>query len=833
MIPREKSQYALLLLAAALLSLFWPALLHPFYVLHPTFSPFSDTMVIHWPKAHLMAQSWLAGQGLPHWTPLILSGMPLAANQLAMLFYPPAWLFLLLPIEPVFNLLFIFHLLLGSFGVYFLLHKAHGLSPRAALLAGLTFGLNGKWLAHAAGGHVSMVGAAGWMPWALFGLMMLLRQRHHGEAARVTLTGAGRGAETAERFTLGRSVFMVSEMGWAILVAVALAMQIVTHTLLLIYTVYLVAAAVGWYLIFVQTSSRLTRVKGLLLPLLAIPILAGLLGAVQLLPLAELVRFSNRSLSLSEAAEFAVTPAQLLVGLLLPSAQGGHELVIYMGLIPLLLAPFGLSRKNRWSWFYGLLLIFAVLFALGPSTPVHSLFYYVVPGFGWVRTPARMFFVGALAIAALTGFGVERLAQGPWSPRASRWLTRLAVALGGLALLTSLGLAFGFSQMNRATLALAIFIPVGLALIVLQARHTLSTTAATGLLGISLFLDLASFDASLMHFVSLDEALRPGRLPAEYLAEKLLSGQILESGQTAGQAAALFRVYSPSYSLPMATAAAAGLQLADGVEPVHLAIYDQYMARAGGYHDASFSVTIPPFGNEPLESALRQTQPNLKLLGLLNVVYLAAAFPMDWPGLTLERETGGTFIYRNEQALPRAWVAYQAIPAEADWLAQLENLPDLREVVITDRQQARAQQEGAAEPPAGQSSKGSEAVNLISYSADLIEVETEIADAGWLVLSEIWYPGWQATVNGSPQPVEKVNGLLRGVYLSQAGRYQIQLAYQPASVIWGSWLSGITVGLLVLAGLFGLSKRRWPAGVKPRPGSTVNCRRPLRQLTGY
>src|SRR5687768_15341513 len=84
-------------LPAALLILFWPALGQPFSILYPTFSQFSDTMVIHWPKAYLLAQTWQAQGEMAHWTPLILSGMPLAANQLAMLFYPPAWLFLILP----------------------------------------------------------------------------------------------------------------------------------------------------------------------------------------------------------------------------------------------------------------------------------------------------------------------------------------------------------------------------------------------------------------------------------------------------------------------------------------------------------------------------------------------------------------------------------------------------------------------------------------------------------------------------------------------------------------------------------------------------------------
>ena len=98
------------LLLIAVLILFAPVLRHPDYLLYPTYSPHSDLTVSHWPKAYLMAESWQATRSLPLWTPANLSGMPLAANQVAMRFYPLAWLFLLLPVNPAFNLLFVFHL---------------------------------------------------------------------------------------------------------------------------------------------------------------------------------------------------------------------------------------------------------------------------------------------------------------------------------------------------------------------------------------------------------------------------------------------------------------------------------------------------------------------------------------------------------------------------------------------------------------------------------------------------------------------------------------------------------------------------------------------------
>jgi hypothetical protein len=768
---RLKYSWPALLLFPAVLSLFGPALLQPSAVLYPTFSPFSDLMVIHWPKANLMAQSWQAGEGLPHWTPLILSGMPLAANQLAMLSYPPAWLFLFWPIEPVFNLLFIFHLLLGGLGVYLLLSRAHRLSPAAALLSGLAFALNGKWLAHAAGGHVSMVGAIGWLPWALFGLLMVFQ--------------AG-GNSPDDRAPAPYTQLLRVVNPWALLAAVALAMQLATHTLLVIYSAYLLAAAVAWHFFFITPAGRrLAEVKRLWLSLLSIPVFAGLLGAAQLLPLLELASYSNRALSLDQAAEYALSPAQLLVGLFLPSGQAGHELVIYLGLVPLLLAPFGLARRYPWSWFYGFLFIFTVLFTLGPATPLHGLFYRFVPGFSWVRTPARLFFVGAMAGVVLASFGVERLIGLSWSPAARKRLARLVAALAPLALLLGLGLAFGLGQVSRAPLALALVVPIGLVIVLLRAQRLISPSPMTFLLGLLLYLDLALFDLSLMRFVGPDQALAPGRPAAAYLAQKL---------PPAGSQPdlALFRVYSPSYSLPMQTAAAAGLTLADGVEPVHLAVYDRYMAEAGGYHDTGFSVTIPHFGNQPLETALRHTSPDLKLLGLLNVAYVAAAFPMPWPGLTPEAEVKDVYIYRNDLAMPRAWIVHSTIPAREDWLAQLAALPDPAAVALIQGEPQLAENPSRPGNP----------VQITRYTPDRIELEADIAEPGWLVLSEIWYPGWQATVNGVARPVERANGLLRGIYLDQPGPQQVVLVYRPGSVTWGNRISSLAVillGLLLVA----------------------------------
>jgi hypothetical protein len=749
------------ILLLAVLALFVPTLRHPNHLLYPTFSSHSDLTVIHWPKVHLMAQTWQVSHTLPLWTPVNLSGMPLAANQLAMRFYPPAWLFLFLPLNLTFNLLFVFHLFWGGLGVYWLLRTGFEVDTIPAVSGALTFALGGKLLAHAAGGHASLVGAVAWMPWALLGTHQVL---HASE-------GAG-----------GR------RWRWAGLAGLALAMQITTHALITLYTGYFLAAYVVWQQLSNLKSlihspkSLISILKSVYLPLLSIPLLAGLLGAAQLLPLVELSGYSNRALSLAQAGEFALTPLTLLVGLVLPSIQGGHETVIYQGLVPLILAFIGVSRADiypvsrqggtdRRSWFFGGVVLLAVLFALGPATPVFRLAYQWLPGFRWVRTPARAFLPASLAVAILTGMGMQRLARGQIS-----WSSRMGLAIGALALGLGLGLAFLFGQADRAALGLAFFPSLTLLGVGLTARRHLSTPLTLPLLTLLLFADLATFDLTLIRFLSPSEAFVEGGAVADYLANQ----------------PGLFRTYSPSYSLPSHVAAQADLQTADGVEPVHLVAYDHLMALAGGYGDPSFSVSIPPFTSDrPLTEAYRDTQPDLRVLGLLNVEYIVAAFPMDWPGLIPVAKMEGTFIYRNQYALPRAWIM-SPLAAKDTQVATGDNWP--RQLVALAEESA--QSIAVAEYQAW----------VTHYEPDRIGVEAQLPKAGTLILSEIWYPGWQAKVDGLTRPVERIGGILRGVQLD-SGSHRVVLVYAPATVRWGKRLS--LVGIMIVIGWIGFELWLW------------------------
>jgi hypothetical protein len=743
----KKNDWVCIGLILILSSLFFlPAIAHPDSIIYPSFASYSDVTVIHWPKEFLIAETFRQHGQLPLWNPLILSGMPLASNQLAMLFYPPNLLCLFLPVNAVLNGLFIAHLFWAGVGLYLFMRRGLAASVAASFLAALSFMFSGKVLAHVAAGHASLVGALAWLPWALLCTHLAL-------------------AERKRRYSLFAGVI--------------LALQATLHTQILIYTAYILLAYALFELLTTPSredapflSVKFPRSVVLLLALLPLTFL--LVGAIQILPLIEMMEHSNRALSLGEASAFSLSWLSLLVGLFLPTGRGGHEMVIYLGLIPLSLAPLAWCRRkdSRVLFFVGLA-VFSLLFALGSHTPLFDLCYYLLPGLRWLRTPARAWFLLALATAVLAGYGFDTLTTRAWSIQTRRKLTVGGMYVAFACLLLGAGLIMVYGQASRATIGLA-FLPVAsLGLIILTVRSKLNRQGLALTMTLLLLADLWSFDRPLLLFQSPEQTFAPQREVAEYLASQ----------------EGLFRVYSPSYSLPQHVAALSGLQLVDGAEPVHLWRYDQFMALAGGYPLPGFSTTIPPFPPaQDLAQAHHDTHPNLTLLGLLNARFLAAEFPMDDKDLTLLRVMGRTHIYENERALPRAFVVgrVKVISDEEEILSELAFFDPEKLALLEEK-------------PAWTLDAPSlfQEAEVTFYSPNKIVVQASLSSPGLLVLGELWYPGWRAYDNGQEVKIHRANYLMRSVHL-EAGRHTVEFAYDPLSFKVGRWVSaGAVLGLIV------------------------------------
>jgi len=96
-----------------------------------------------------------------------------------------------------------------------------------------------------------------------------------------------------------------------------------------------------------------------------------------------------------------------------------------------------------------------------------------------------------------------------------------------------------------------------------------------------------------------------------------------------------------------------------------------------------------------------------------------------------------------------------------------------------------------------------------SYANGTIILEVETTAEGILVLSETYYPGWTAVVDGIRTDVHRVDGCLRGIRLP-AGRHTVSVRFEPASFSRGMILTLVTLG--VCGAGFALSWRRHRTG---------------------
>lgn len=688
---------------------------------YPASDPrFSDMSLAHYPYAVLQRQAIFQEGRLRLWSPLILGGAPLSANPLAGLWYPPGWLAWLLPLPLAFNLLAALHLVWGGLGMLRLL-RLEGLAPPAAVLGALAFEMMPKVFAHYGAGHVTLLFAVMWTPWLLVAATRLVFQESDRRVVAI--------------LAIVLAAICLADIRWLPFAGLAW----------LMYGFFLVPAQLGrnW-------SAFLMQPAGWFLP----AVLAAMLSAILWLPLLEFVPLSTRSLLSAQENLAYSLPFQKLLGLLFPDLGGFHEWMVYAGSIIFLLALLSLTlvRREPRLWYWAILLAASLLFATLSQVQAFQ-FLGKLPGLSLLRAPGRVMFLAGLALAALAAHAVDHLLDGD-QLHALPGFKRVMLGLCGFVLVLLAGTFVIIGKLPFEFLWGGSLLLAGSLWTWLRLQRRLGPSAwFAGLLAVFL-LDLALVDRSLFIF-------RPA---AEVLAEGAPVAAELSRTPTA------FRTYSPSYSLPQQTAANYGLQLADGVDPLQLTDYVDFMETASGVPASGYSVALPPFrSGEPASDNAAYT-PDPVLLGWLNVKYVLAEFDLQAPGLAALGQYGSTRVYENSQVLPRAWVQ-----------------PEEVEIGL----QARP-------------------VESLDWNPEWIEVE--VIGPGLLVLSEIAYPGWLVQVDGVPGQLLRAGGLLRSVVLP-AGAHQVRFRFQPASLYLGAAVSLAGLAITLFVGV-----RRSSASTRARHG---------------
>ena len=99
------------------------------------------------------------------------------------------------------------------------------------------------------------------------------------------------------------------------------------------------------------------------------------------------------------------------------------------------------------------------------------------------------------------------------------------------------------------------------------------------------------------------------------------------------------------------------------------------------------------------------------------------------------------------------------------------------------------------------------------YLPERLEISFRAPEAGWILVSDRWAPGWRATIDGVPAVVEGGNFLFRALEVA-AGEHHVAMSYRPSGYPWAlalSWALLTLVAALALPGARGASSERDPA----------------------
>jgi len=740
-------------------------------------------------------QHSLAAGELPLWNPYHDGGLPFVGNAQSAVFSPFNLIGYLAPLHAAPVIAAMLRLLVAGLFT-FLFAREIGVSQLGALLAAATFTFSGPlivWLGY------PLASAIVWLPALL-------------------LTGERALVRASAPYTIAAGL---------IVAALFLGGHPATSS-----HVLLAWAAYALYRALSLGGRRWVSVHPHLLRLAAIAALGGLLAAVQLLPFVEALTQSATLSARLDAPAAAPLLARLFcawrdwptaITVLLPQYFGSDldgsywfpysnyaEQNAYAGVLPLALALTAILRRPRHgpTRFFTLLAACCLGVALGlpllngvNELPIFNL-----------SSNGRLRLVYAFAVALLASMGLDGIVQ----QRDGHAATLRVLAVLALAGLLLIGLAYGGLKVfkdevirsGRAFVAaqwghnpylsrpleyynalveeryekklalyhprngvmyLPVLIALGWALVGRwRANGRALAWAALGLTVVDLFLINRPFNPT-----TAPEQVFPTPDAIRFLQ----------------QDEEVYRVSATGLILYPNSGMLFGLADARGYDAVAPRRYTDLIGRLEGHYRFHFHSLF--------------TDLSSPLLDLLNVRYALTDQELTGRWELAYEDDGAVKVYRNRDALPRAFVVYRAEVVNGAAVSLERVLApdfDFRTAVVLEETPA-----DWAEPTELPATPA--AVRIVAYQPNRVALTVETAAPGLLVLTDNYAPGWQALVDGQPVPVLVADHAFRAVAVG-AGDHQVLFVYRPLSFRIGAAVSLAAMAASLFALLLCAAQRR-------------------------
>jgi hypothetical protein len=562
--------------------------------------------------------------------------------------------------------------------------------------------------------------------------------------------------------------------------------------------------------------------------LLIVFILFLFLSAIQLFPFVELFYHSIRGkgISYQEATIWSFSPKDILL-FFLPDAYGYFLdmkrywvtqcwfKTLYMGGLPFLLSIIlfivGKGRKLFFS-----LMVFSLFLSLGHYNPLYPFVFKYVPFFNGIRYPAKFLYIFILVISITAGLGFHRLTElskESGNQRYKNLFFVFSILCGFFLLFLVLGhkeiehflklREIDFPQFNHLSVNLfhakRFFFYLALFFLMIGVGNGVKwKTWARMLLIFFLIADLFGN----MGFYGKEKA-------ADYFQETKIIKKVSSDHED-------FRIFSTGKTISLDTPVLiAGASPLDVFKEKHI----PSLHLISRLHDIWGIDVIRLKRVDDLYKAFTGT-PSIsenQLVDLYGIKYIVSVTPLGGDprfelmdarleGLHGEKEDllkGNTIkLYKHRNAFPRAWLVkdFQVMDSKAIFSVITQKGFDPGQKVLLEEELKwdRASSNHGAEK---------NKVEFISEKNNWLQLQIETKKDSLLVLSDTYYPGWKAWVDGRPEKIYQANYAFRAVPLS-AGVHQVKFVYDPVSFKWGAGVTLLGILICLAMGWFGRQKKQ-------------------------
>lgn len=727
---------------------------------------------------------------IPLWNPMVFGGFPTLGAPVGGQFAPLAQLRYFFPPQVVHCLIFIILFFIAGLGMYLYL-KEIGLSKYTAMLGAFVYQWIGNLATTPEAGHTGRAASI-----AIFGLMLFLL--HRAMSTRKINYFILLSIVIAFAFYQGH--FQITYFGLIVMIGYVIH-YLITHRKTLVKKDYVKIFGYGFFSIILIC---------LLMAMIWLPVLAGM---------KTVARGVERGYEY--AASWHLPPVEIF-DLLVPNFSGGLEyywgpnaMKLHTEFFGVLIIVFAI-----WAWifcwrrnyvkFFTIIGLIAIFYCFGAATPIHRLFYTLIPGFKLMRAPSLAFYLVSFSTVIIGSIGFEELVVQRKLEK-KKFVIASAVLFFCLLVVMFLiapaiaragaGQKVAYLEKNlsyyfNGAIISSIIIVLALVITYFSLNHKIRISTATLIFAL----------LTLLHQLPVMAKYLPvGSAPETYYqADDII--RFLKNDNT------IFRVFPFQYG-------SRGEHDRDSYFLYH------NIQSAGGYianplqryQDFIGAGTSVMFNPQNLFQYP-------KFVDMLNLKYIIAPnLPEDISGydpnsqriIQMIKNYLSRFkpiyrgyqnsIYQNDSVLPRAFIVFDYIVLSPEKILDIMKSPNFnpRELVIL---------EDSINYPHPDRRLPMVEAKIKHYTPDQVIVETNSPYPGFLVLSDNWHPDWRVYIDDKMENIYRVNYTFRGVYV-QAGNHKVVFEYK--SIPFNTGLIITIVSICAILGFyipFGL----WRLAVKYR-----------------